>query len=42
MKRSTKFIAFVFIVLIAVSVGCASGKRPFCGCPNERGFVGYK
>ena len=42
MKHSTKIIALVFIVLIVVSTGCASGRKPFCGCPNERGFVGYK
>lgn len=42
MKRSTIIIALVCIFLVAVSEGCASGKKPFCGCPNERGFVGYK
>lgn len=41
MKSQIKLITILLIAITIVSVGCAS-KKVFCGCPNERGLVGYK
>jgi hypothetical protein len=41
MKYSLKFIIAALICLGLIATGCSS-KKVFCGCPNERGFVGYK
>lgn len=41
MKPQIKLITILLIIVTMFSYGCAS-KKVFCGCPNERGMVGYK
>ena len=42
MKHSIKIIAAVVLLMSLIATGCSSGKKVFCGCPNEHGLVGYK
>ncbi len=41
MKFSLKLLSVILVCLVIIATGC-SAKKVFCGCPNERGFVGYK
>jgi hypothetical protein len=41
MKSKIKLITILLIIVTMLGYGCAS-KKVFCGCPNERGMVGYK
>lgn len=41
MKQRINLILFAAFSLLILATSC-SGKKVFCGCPNEKGFVGYK
>lgn len=41
MKFVNKTILFILILLATIAISCNASKKGSCGCPNEKGYIGY-
>ena len=41
MKNLNKLLVLFLLLVFIATAGCSASKKGNCGCPNQKGLVGY-